>query len=39
MYNSKQYFDVGPLKVNGAEHLARVLSGKTWSEVRALSAI
>jgi hypothetical protein len=38
MYNSKQYFDVGSLKVDGAENLARVLSGKTWSEVRALSA-
>lgn len=37
MYNSKQYFDVGPLKVEGAEHLARLLSGKTWSEIRALS--
>ena len=35
MYTSKQYFDVGPLKVDGAEHLARALSGKTWSEIRA----
>ena len=38
MFGSKQYFDVGPLKMDGAEHLARALSGKTWSEIRALSA-
>jgi hypothetical protein len=39
MYNSKQYFDIGRFKVEGAEHLARVLSGKTWSEIRNPSAI
>jgi hypothetical protein len=38
MYTSKQYFDVGHLKVDGAEPLARALSGKTWSEIRAHSA-
>jgi hypothetical protein len=37
MYNSKQYFDVGPLNVDDAEQLAYALSGKTWSEIRALS--
>ena len=37
MQNSKQYFNVGPLEVKDAEHLARLLSGKTWSEIRALS--
>jgi hypothetical protein len=37
MQNSKQYFNVGPLEVKDAEHLAQALSGKTWSEIRALS--
>jgi hypothetical protein len=39
MYTSKQYFEVGPLEVDGAEHLARALSGKTWSEIRAHSDV
>jgi hypothetical protein len=38
MQNSKQYFDVGSLGVDDAEALARALSGKTWSEIRAHSA-
>lgn len=38
MLNSKLYFDVGHLNVSDAELLARALSGKTWSEVRAGSA-
>jgi hypothetical protein len=37
MFSSKQYFDVGHLKPDGAEPLARALSGKTWSEIRAHS--
>ena len=37
MYNSKQYFDIGFLQVEGAEQLARKLSGRTWSEIRARS--
>jgi hypothetical protein len=37
MQNSKLYFNVGPLEVKDAEHLAQALSGKTWSEIRALS--
>jgi hypothetical protein len=37
MQNSKQYFDVGHLGVDGAESLARALTGKTWSEIRAQS--
>lgn len=39
MQTSKQYFDVGPLKVDGAEQLAHALSDKTWSEIRALSTL
>ncbi len=39
MQTSKQYFDVGHLKVDGAEPLARALSGKTWSEIRAHPAM
>jgi hypothetical protein len=39
MQTSKQYFDIGPLKVDGAEHLARALSGMTWSALRARSAV
>jgi hypothetical protein len=39
MQGSKQYFDVSPMKVDGAEELARALSGKTWSEIRSLVAI
>jgi hypothetical protein len=35
MQTSKQYFDVGPLNVDGAEPLAHALSGKIWSEIRA----
>jgi len=34
MQNSKQYWDVGHLGADGAETLARALSGKTWSEIR-----
>jgi hypothetical protein len=34
MYNSKQYWDIGHLGVDGAEALARILSGKTWSDIR-----
>ena len=39
MWGSKIYLDVGLLKVEGAEYLARVLSGKAWSDIRALSAV
>ena len=39
MYNSKQYWDIGHLNVDGAESLARALSGKTWSEIREHSSI
>jgi len=38
MQTSKQYFDIGSLKVDGAEQLAHDLIGKSWSEIRALSA-
>jgi hypothetical protein len=36
MQCSKQYFDVGSLKVDDAERLAQALSGKTWSKLRSL---
>jgi hypothetical protein len=39
MQGSKQYFDIGHLNVDGAESLARALSGKTWSEIRDRSSI
>ncbi len=39
MLASKQYFDVGPLKADGAEQLAHALSGTTWSEIRADSTL
>ena len=39
MVASKQYFDVGQLDVDGAEHLARTLSGRTWSEIRSHAAV
>ena len=35
MLNSKLYFDVEHLKADDAEALAKALSGKTWSQVRA----
>jgi hypothetical protein len=34
MQNSKRHWDIGRLGVDGAKALARVLSGKTWSEIR-----
>lgn len=37
MFGSKQYFDVGFLKADGAEQLALKLFGMTWSEVLARS--
>jgi hypothetical protein len=33
MLGSKQYFDVSSFEVDGAEALAQVLSGKTWSDL------
>jgi hypothetical protein len=36
MQTSKQYFDVGSLEADSAEQFAHVLSGKTWSQIRAL---
>ena len=36
MFVSKQYFDIGKLKVIGAEDLAQKLSGKTWENYEAL---
>jgi hypothetical protein len=37
MQSSKQYFDVGYLKAEGAEQLARALRGTSWSEIRSHS--
>lgn len=39
MQSSKQYFDVSPLKFTDAQGLAAALRGKTWSELRAQSAV
>jgi hypothetical protein len=39
MQGSKQYFDIGRFIVDGAESLARALSGKTWSKIREHSSI
>lgn len=39
MQASKQYFDIGALSADGPEELARALSGRTWSEIRAQTGV